>query len=120
MFRVVAVMYLLNLPNTVFVSVVAALSILRLQRRRQILYATLLWPLYLHMAYWLQVGVLKLGALRLGLPTDIERLPVPLGFRYTAVLVLVTVGTFLLVVLLLDRLLTRRRHGPPLMIEAQD
>lgn len=116
-FQVVSVVFIMNLPNTILVSVVTALCLSWLQRRRQILYATLLWPLFLHLAYWLQVSLMKLGALQLGLP-DTERLPVPQEFRYNSVLILITVTVFLFVVLLFDWWLNKGRHNPPLNTDA--
>lgn len=113
-FIVVAVRFVMNLPNTILISLLTVFLISRLQHRRQILYATLLWPLLLNAFYWWHVGLLKLRALKHGLPTDIEFLPIPPGFRDTIVLMLITVATFLPIVVFLDHQLTKRRQTSPL------
>lgn len=110
-FQMVIVLFVMNLPNTVLLSIITAVTLSWLQYGRALLYATLLWPFFLHIAHWLLVGALKLGALRLGLTTDTERLPVMPGFQYTAVLILCTVAVYLPLVLLLDRSLSKRRHN---------
>lgn len=84
-----------NFPNTVMVGAVTVAVLRMLGRQRLVLYSVLIWPLLLYLAYWLQVLRLKAGALRLGLPIDIEYLPVPPGFRYTAIFILLTLSFYL-------------------------
>lgn len=113
-FIVAAVRFVMGLPNTILISLLTVFVISKLQRRRQILYATLLWPLLLNIVCWWHVGLLKLAALKLGVQTDIEFLLIPTGLRYTNVLMLITVATYLPIVVFLDHLLTKRRHTSPL------
>jgi hypothetical protein len=103
----VSIEAILNLPNTVLISIVAALSIFWLQRKRLILYAALLWPIGLYLGYWVTAVLFKSGMVRLGLMPETERLPFSPGFPYMAALVFVTVTTFLLVSLMLERLFRR-------------
>lgn len=104
-FVLVSIQAVMDLPNTMLVGLVAALSLSWLQRRRPILYATLLWPLALYGTYWIEAALLKHEAARLGLP--LSRLPLSPDFPYTAGLVVVTVTVFLLATVLLDRLFQR-------------
>jgi hypothetical protein len=103
----VSIEAILNLPNTLLISVVAALSLFWLQRKRLILYAALLWPLGLYLGYWVTAVLFKSGMVRLGLMPETGRLLFSPGFPYSAALIFVTVTTFLLVTLLLDRLFQR-------------
>jgi hypothetical protein len=116
-FRVASVAFVMNLPNTIFVGVVTALCLSWLQRRRQILYATFLWPLFLHVAHWLQVSLFELGVARLGLLNLVD-FPVDPTFYFTSVLVVFTVPVFLLIALAFDWALKKQRHNPPLNMDA--
>jgi hypothetical protein len=116
-FQVASVVFVMNLPNTIFVGIVTALCLSWLQRRRQILYATFLWPLFLHLAHWLQVSLFKLGVTRLGL-LNYADFPVDPEFYFTSILIVITVPVFLLIALLFDWLLKKQRHNPPLNMDA--
>lgn len=102
-FVLVSAQAVMDLPNTLLVGLGAALSLSWLQRKRLILYAALLWPLALHLAYWLEAILIKLGSVRLGVMPESQSLPFSPGFPYTAALVFVTVTLFLLTALFLDR-----------------
>lgn len=103
--------FLLELPNTLAVSVLAALVMYVLQRPRLVFYSTLVWPALMHLRYWGEVFLLKRGAERLGLPAGIENLPVDYSFPARSAWLLLMYLLFSFVVFLTWRVLLARRRS---------
>jgi len=96
-------LFVRNFPNTVMVGTITVVVLRVLDHRRLVLYSALIWPLFLYMV--------KAGALRLGLPTDIGHLPVSPGFRYMAVFLLATFSFYLVGVLFVQHWLDKRKRN---------
>lgn len=93
----------LNVPNTVLLSLLAVLAMRLLRRRRWLFYPVFAWPIVVYVAYWVNVWWLKFGAQRLGLPSALDRLPVDVMFPQKIVVIFLTYTLFSLLVLLFDR-----------------
>ena len=108
------VLFLLHLPNTLVVSFVAAFTLKSISRRRLAFYSVFLWPLFMYLVYWIEVWRLKLGARRLGVPSDMEHLPTDVYINYKTVLILLTYSLFAVIVIATYKFARPSPHNPSL------
>lgn len=108
------VLFFLSIPNIVLVALLVSLAMKALRRPRMVYYATLIWPALAYLAYWFDVFRLKIGAARLGLPSDLEHLPVDVRFPTKAVGYLLIYSLYSLLVWAIFRFILRAgRHVSP-------
>lgn len=109
----------LNAPNTVFLSLLAVLVMKLLKHHRMLFYPVFLWPILVYTAYWIHVWRLKIGAQRLGLPSDMHRLPIDVAIPHEMIFIFLTYTLFSLIVVLVVRRLSRPKHNSSLHIVSQ-
>ena len=91
-------LFLVGLPNTLALTLIAVLSLRAMVFRRLAFYSVFLYPLLIHAFYWFEVWRLKHGAQQRGLPSSIEQLPTNVHAGTYSVLILLTYGLFSLIV----------------------
>jgi hypothetical protein len=108
--------FLMALPNTLLVTIAAALCLRKIQCRRPFLYATLVWPA----VFWLSVLLLNIGAAIRGasIEADTYLFAMPIHMRDTAVLLFLNYSVFFSLVWLLDRSFNKPRHYPSINTDA--
>jgi hypothetical protein len=98
------ILFLLTLPNTLFLSAATAAAIQKTAlRMRPVLYSTLVTPALLYALYWHDVWRMQRGAAALGLPTEIDRLPINPNMFTNAVFILLTYASYFVFVLAMLR-----------------
>jgi len=111
-------LFILAIPNIALVALLVAIAMKLLRRPRTVFYSTLIWPALAYLGYWLDVLRLKVGAERLGLPSDIEHLPIDISFPTRAIGFLLMYSLYSLLVVLIFRLAVPTRHNPSINTDA--
>ena len=105
-------MFLLNLPNTLVLSLATSVALGKLAiPRRPVLYSVLAVPALVYLSYWHEVWLLQRGAAALGAPATIDRLPTNPYMGSNAVLMLLTYGCYFLTVFVMLRWTSRSEGG---------
>ena len=85
-----------SLPNTLLLSAITLLILRKTACRRLLLYSTLCWPVFLHLAHWFVMWGLKDGAARVNSPFSPEYSSFAIRFGYMSVHMVATYAVFFL------------------------
>lgn len=107
-FSIAILSFLSSLPNTLVLTLLAAIAIRHAGHARAILYGSLLWPLMIFISHWLQLISWTRAAPRLGWNASAAVNLARTDFAKSAVLIVLVYGCYLVLVVTLLRLMARR------------
>ena len=108
-FATAILFFISTLPNTLTITVFAALAIRKAGHARAVLYGSLLWPSLIFVSHWLRLMSWTKAATRLGWDASSAANLARTDFAKSAILIVLVYGCYLLLVVTLLRLMQYRR-----------
>jgi hypothetical protein len=106
------------IPNTIFVAVLAGLTVRQFGQHRVLMYSVLVWPVFLHAFHWFYVWYIERVATQTGVSPALASYKESYFFPSKALAILLIYSLFFVLAYFILRIAGPSTHNPPLNTDA--